>query len=258
MIALKRYSGDDNTVLEVQKDLHEYIKKLENKYPLNFQDPIVFKNIILADGKRSFKDQEKRLALLPSFENEIVLDVECDTGFITREIAKTARYCIGTSQDGGIVTIPKYILNKNNIITNVEFHELSNINWLQRNNNKGADTLLLLHTQNVFKIFKTLPRFMDLCNKRIILETVIDPESKKNNIKKITNNLNNFGETSFLGYTGYEDKGLFQIKKVKNKKIIVQKEGRFFENASIKDLVDRIYKNQKMILNIIREKESLK
>ena len=99
---------------------------------------------------------------------------------------------------------------------------------------------------------------MDLCNKRIILETVIDPESKKNNIKKITNNLNNFGETSFLGYTGYEDKGLFQIKKVKNKKIIVQKEGRFFENASIKDLVDRIYKNQKMILNIIREKESLK
>ncbi|MBN2441755.1 MAG: hypothetical protein JXJ04_10420 [Spirochaetales bacterium] len=249
MITVKPYTGDNLQILQTQKELHEYMKRMKDVYPLDFRDPVVYNNEILAEGERSLKNQQKRLSLLPSFKDEIVLDIECDTGFLCYEIAKTANYCIGVSTKGSKVIIPKYILAKDNNISNVEFHDLYNIGWIRKNNNRCADTILCFYMKNISEVSKIFLKLWDLCSKRILVEPVIDNNSKNNNVESIIAFLDNFGETTFLGYSEYENRGLFQINKVSDKKNIVRNKEKDLHDLTIKELIYEMYKNQLTILH---------
>ena len=69
--------------------------------------PVVYNDTLIQDiSQRTYKNQQKRLNLLPSFKGQSVLDIECNTGFLTYRIAKEADYCYGIDINPATLVIP--------------------------------------------------------------------------------------------------------------------------------------------------------
>jgi SAM-dependent methyltransferase len=206
----------NNDIIEIKDEIKAYIDRISPVYKLNILDPVIYNNEIIWEGKRNINIQENRLTLLPSFENEVVLVINCNTGYIPYKIAEQAKHCVAVDPDGGIMTIPKYILNKkNNNIKNIEFHNVYFEVGMYRKINY-VDTILYLSINNVNYIKKIISQLLKLVDKRIIFEIVIE-----NNKNEIIDFFNNYGNVKFYGDTAYENMGLFELY-IDNRKITHQ------------------------------------
>jgi SAM-dependent methyltransferase len=182
---------------------------------LDIYIPIVFNGKLIRDARtRSFENQNMRLELMPSFEDELVLDIGCNTGFITYHIAKTAKRVIGIDNNESTLYIPKSILNNpHNEIRNIEFHNTP-LEWVATRPwaRKYFDTVVYLSVMGIDKIEKIMPRLALMAKHRVILEPTNKEKRTPEQVRDYCNKvLGQYGRVEFLGNTDYQGRGMFAV-----------------------------------------------
>jgi SAM-dependent methyltransferase len=215
------YTGNNKNVLKVQDEFHKFIQECneeqQKKYysfldtNLDLYMPVMYNDIILFEPRRNAEAQKIRMNLLPSFKNETVLDIGCNTGFLTYSLAKTAEFVFGIDHNSATIKIPKDILSYKNNINNVAFHETT-IWYIYKYIREPVDNLLVLSIYHINQIPAIIPLISQYCKKHLYIE----PTNHGNNTKEFIKDnhskvLSHYGKVELLGYTDYQNRGLFQI-----------------------------------------------
>ncbi len=181
---------------------------------LDIYIPIIFNGKLIRDARyRSFDKQKTRLQLLPSFKDELVLDIGCNTGFITYHIARTAKRVVGIDNNETTLYIPKYILNNPlNEIRNVEFHHAP-LEWLASRSwaKKYFDSVIHLSILDMDRIERLMPRLTFLARRRVIIEPTNYKKRTPEQILDDAKVLEKYGRVELLGHTDYQGRGMFAV-----------------------------------------------
>ncbi|MBN2441754.1 MAG: methyltransferase domain-containing protein [Spirochaetales bacterium] len=215
------YKGHDKDILKVRDDFIAYSSKTNKAYAsgkiytflddkLDIYMPVVYKDVLLYETRRSLAAQHVRINLLPSFEGETLLDIGCNAGYLTYYLAQTAAFCYGVDNNPSTIVIPRDILSYKNR-TNVEFHECPF--WLlYKVLTKPVDNILFLSIFNSTEINDIFPVLKSYCRKNIYIEPT-NYEGLKGEylVEKNMQLFKKYGEVTFLGITDYQGRGLFRI-----------------------------------------------
>ena len=182
---------------------------------LDIYIPIVFNGKLIRDAHvRSLEKQNTRLQLFPSFEGELVLDIGCNTGFITYHIAKTAKRVIGIDNNETTLYIPKRILNNpHNEIRNVEFHN-AYLEWVATRQwaRKYFDSVVHLSILDIDRIERLMPQLTLMAKHRVILEpTNYKSQTPEQILDHCSQVLGKYGRVEFLGNTDYQGRSMFAV-----------------------------------------------
>tara|TARA_Y100000004_G_scaffold133542_1_gene150941 strand:- start:462 stop:1163 length:702 start_codon:yes stop_codon:yes gene_type:complete len=205
--------------------------------------PIVVNRELLREGNRRFaSEQYKRLDHL-DVEGKSVIDFGCNVGHITIEcLRKGASYCVGVESYGkwkDLITIANLIK---------ELDELKNIDFLVNDIKKPKKTFnygwegeipsvvkekLPFDVGLLLSPFSVVPEqggslsFQDCIPQLRLIKDYAKvwyiepthatpkktrPKNKETTKKWGLENLKEFGDVEFLGYTDYQDRSLFRVK----------------------------------------------
>jgi SAM-dependent methyltransferase len=180
---------------------------------VNLYLPIVIKEKLICEGIRKLENQHIRFNLLPNMENESILDIGCNTGYILFQLhKKNAGTCAGIDSDKETLQIPKWI---------VKFEKLKKINFYNINFNsidpsvfQKFDNVLFFSLTDYDGVLEELPKLLKIAYKRVIIEPANHSNKSKEEFKEWVNKLCDLGyKAKLLGFTDYQHRGLVQIDK---------------------------------------------
>lgn len=208
--------------MDLKARLQELIQRKGASDPadrVNVYSPICLNGELFCDSeRRKHENQHIRLNHI-NVEGKTVLDIGCNTGYISFQLADKAKSILGIDRDTNVLEICN-IVKELDQVNNVEFMEFDK--WELANN---PDNDLINHPNYPFDIALNLSNFH-------IEETVrelkvwgniakvwyIEPTNhaehfteREETINQSIKAFSEFGTVEFLTYTDYQDRGLFKL-----------------------------------------------
>ena len=198
--------------------LGELSKHSDLKQRVNVYIPIYANDELIWDAeKRKHENQHLRLNHI-NVEGKNVLDLGCNTGYISFQLASKAKSIVGIDKDPQVLEICN-LIKEIDQIDNVEFIETNKWDLTQENNpvitHKNYPFDVALNLSN-FHIEETV-RELELWG-HVAKVWYIEPTNhqthfteQEETIRQAKEEFSQFGEVEFLTYTDYQDRGLFKL-----------------------------------------------
>lgn len=208
--------------MNLKKDLLNLGIKSQASNPkdrLNIYIPIYAGGELIWDAQhRKHENQHIRLDKI-NVENKTVLDIGCNTGYISFRLANQAKHIIGIDKDPDILEVCN-LIKEIDQVTNVDFIEIdkykvfdSPVNILSQNPNYPFDVALNLSNFDIDITVREL-KYWGNAAKVWYIEPTNHPDhfKDKDEFKKYgIEQFSQFGEVEFLTYTDYQHRGMFKL-----------------------------------------------
>jgi len=208
--------------MDLKTRLQEIIQQKEASNPVdrvNIYSPICLNGELICDTeKRKHENQHIRLNHI-NVEGKTVLDIGCNTGYISFQLANKAKHIVGMDKDPKVLEICN-IIKELDQVNNTEFIEINKWDVFDSPNN-----LISQHPNCPFDVALNLSNFdidvtvqeLELWGK-IATTWYIEPTNHPDHFKGKDEfkqygieQFSKFGEVEFLTYTDYQDRGLFRL-----------------------------------------------
>ena len=185
---------------------------------VNIYIPIYANDELIWDaGKRKHENQHLRLNKI-DVEGKNVLDLGCNTGYISFQLANKAKSIVGIDKDTKILEICN-LIKEIDQVDNVEFIETNKWDLTQETNpvithkNYPFDVALNLSNFHIEETVRELKLWGHIAKVWYIEPTNHQSHftEQEETIKQAKEDFSQFGEVEFLTYTDYQDRGLFKL-----------------------------------------------
>jgi SAM-dependent methyltransferase len=185
---------------------------------VNVYIPIYANDELIWDAeKRKHENQHLRLNHI-NVEGKNVLDLGCNTGYISFQLADKAKSIVGIDKDPKVLEICN-LIKEIDQIDNVEFLEFNKWNLEKDNNllenhkNYPFDVALNLSNFHIEETVRELKLWGHIAKVWYIEPTNHQTHftEQEETIRQAKEEFSQFGEVEFLTYTDYQDRGLFKL-----------------------------------------------